>query len=59
MDRPHSQLLSSLLSGRKGLIVGIATEQSIAYGRARTFRELGAELTGDTHYVDGSFHILA
>jgi len=29
---PHSQLLSTVLSGRKGLIVGIANEASIAYG---------------------------
>jgi enoyl-[acyl-carrier protein] reductase I len=44
MDRPHSQLLSAVLAGRKGLIVGIANEHSIAYGCARTFRGLGAEL---------------
>jgi enoyl-[acyl-carrier-protein] reductase (NADH) len=44
MDRPHSQLLSSVLAGRKGLIVGIANEHSIAYGCAGTFRDLGAEL---------------
>jgi len=41
---PHSQLLSTVLSGRKGLIVGIANENSIAYGCARVFRNLGAEL---------------
>ncbi|HUP08258.1 MAG TPA: enoyl-ACP reductase FabI [Caldimonas sp.] len=34
----------SLLAGRKGLVVGIANEQSIAYGCARVFRECGAEL---------------
>jgi hypothetical protein len=34
----------SLLSGRKGLVVGIANEQSIAYGCARMFRNCGAEL---------------
>ncbi len=32
------------LRGKKGLIVGIANEQSIAYGCARIFRSLGAEL---------------
>jgi enoyl-[acyl-carrier protein] reductase I len=32
------------LKGRKGLIVGIANEQSIAWGCARAFRALGAEL---------------
>ena len=32
------------LKGAKALIVGIANENSIAYGCARAFRELGAEL---------------
>ncbi|WP_321871069.1 enoyl-ACP reductase FabI [Burkholderia ubonensis] len=32
------------LEGRKALILGIANEHSIAYGCARAFRELGAEL---------------
>ena len=32
------------LLGRKALILGIANEHSIAYGCARAFRELGAEL---------------
>lgn len=41
---PHSQLLSSVLADRKGLVVGIANDASIAYGCARTFRDLGAEL---------------
>jgi enoyl-[acyl-carrier protein] reductase I len=44
MDLPRSQLLSRVLAGRKGLIVGIANEASIAYGCARTFRDLGADL---------------
>jgi enoyl-[acyl-carrier protein] reductase I len=34
----------NLLSGRKGLVVGIANDKSIAYGCARMFRECGAEL---------------
>jgi enoyl-[acyl-carrier protein] reductase I len=33
-----------LLAGKKGLIVGIANDQSIAWGCARAFRALGAEL---------------
>jgi enoyl-[acyl-carrier protein] reductase I len=33
-----------LLEGKKGLIIGIANEQSIAWGCARAFRALGAEL---------------
>ena len=32
------------LGGRKGLVLGIANEQSIAYGCAQAFRVLGAEL---------------
>jgi enoyl-[acyl-carrier protein] reductase I len=33
-----------LLEGRRGLVVGIANERSIAWGCARAFRALGAEL---------------
>src|SRR6266536_1640880 len=33
-----------LLTDRKGLIVGIANEQSIAWGCAKAFRALGADL---------------
>jgi len=32
------------LGGKKGLVLGIANDQSIAYGCARAFRTLGAEL---------------
>src|SRR5258708_13275227 len=35
---------AKLLEGKKGLIVGIANEQSIAWGCAAAFRALGAEL---------------
>jgi enoyl-[acyl-carrier protein] reductase I len=41
--RPQRQLVSTLLAGRKGLVVGIANENSIAWGCARVLRELGAE----------------
>jgi enoyl-[acyl-carrier protein] reductase I len=34
----------SALSGRKGLIIGIANEHSLAFGCARHFREAGADL---------------
>ena len=33
-----------VLSGRKALIVGIANDQSIAYGCAKAFRTAGADL---------------
>ena len=33
-----------VLEGRKALVVGIANEHSIAYGCAKAFRELGADL---------------
>lgn len=35
---------AQLLEGRKGLIVGIANDQSIAWGCARAFRALGSDL---------------
>jgi enoyl-[acyl-carrier protein] reductase I len=35
---------AKLLDGKKGLIVGIANDQSIAWGCAKAFRALGAEL---------------
>ncbi len=37
------------LQGKKGLVIGIANDQSIAYGCARAFHALGAEL-GITYY---------
>jgi len=38
-DKPRQ-----VLAGRKALVVGIANDSSIAYGCARAFRELGAEV---------------
>jgi enoyl-[acyl-carrier protein] reductase I len=35
---------AKLLEGRRGLIVGIANDRSIAWGCARAFRALGADL---------------
>jgi enoyl-[acyl-carrier protein] reductase I len=35
---------AKLLEGKKGLIVGIANDQSIAWGCAQAFRALGAEI---------------
>ena len=35
---------AKLLDGKRGLIVGIANDRSIAWGCARAFRALGAEL---------------
>ena len=35
---------AKLLEGKKGLIVGIANENSIAWGCAKAFRALGAEV---------------
>jgi enoyl-[acyl-carrier protein] reductase I len=39
-----SAFKAKLLEGKKGLIVGIANDQSIAWGCAKAFRGLGAEL---------------
>lgn len=36
--------MSDMLSGKKGLVVGIANDGSIAWGCARAFRDHGAEL---------------
>ena len=36
------------LTGKKGLVMGIANEDSIAYGCARAFRDGGAELAVTT-----------
>src|SRR5205085_5542925 len=33
-----------ILEGKKALVVGIANEHSIAYGCAKAFRELGADV---------------
>ncbi|HEY2227245.1 MAG TPA: enoyl-ACP reductase FabI [Xanthobacteraceae bacterium] len=38
------EVKAKLLEGKKGLIVGIANEQSIAWGCAKAFRAFGAEL---------------
>jgi enoyl-[acyl-carrier protein] reductase I len=46
-----SQQHRQVLEGRRALVVGIANEHSIAYGCARAFRELGAEV-GVTHLND-------
>jgi enoyl-[acyl-carrier protein] reductase I len=35
---------SPVLAGKKALVVGVANEHSIAYGCAKAFRELGADL---------------
>ena len=43
---PHDEIIpgSINLSGKKGLIIGIANDQSIAYGCAKVMRALGADL---------------
>jgi enoyl-[acyl-carrier protein] reductase I len=38
------EVKAKLLDGKKGLIVGIANDQSIAWGCAKAFRALGSEL---------------
>ena len=38
------EILSPSLKGQKALVLGIANEHSIAYGCARAFRKLGADL---------------
>ena len=36
--------MSDMLKGKRGLIMGVANERSIAWGIARTMAEAGAEL---------------
>ncbi|WP_201835492.1 enoyl-ACP reductase FabI [Microvirga zambiensis] len=43
-DLRNAALQSKILQGKRALIIGIANEHSIAYGCARVFRQLGAEL---------------
>jgi enoyl-[acyl-carrier protein] reductase I len=45
------EVKAKLLDGKRGLIVGIANDQSIAWGCAKAFRALGAELAV-THLND-------
>lgn len=63
------------LRGKRGLVVGIANEHSIAYGCARAARDAGAELAltylndkarpfvqpqaGSVTYADMGFHVVA
>jgi len=48
MDRvtktPVPAVKAKLLEGKRGLVVGIANEHSIAWGCAKAFRAFGAEL---------------
>ena len=57
------------LTGRKGLVVGIANEHSLAWSAAQHFHNAGADfalllvsdyttaITGEVLYVDAGFHI--
>ena len=38
------EITRPILKGKKALVVGVANEHSIAYGCAKAFHELGAEL---------------
>ncbi len=43
-ELPQAALQSKILHGKRALIIGVANEHSIAYGCARVFRQLGADL---------------
>ncbi|WP_262267565.1 enoyl-ACP reductase FabI [Microvirga yunnanensis] len=43
-ELPPGALQSNILHGKRALVIGIANEHSIAYGCARVFRQLGADL---------------
>ncbi|HKT20483.1 MAG TPA: enoyl-ACP reductase FabI [Stellaceae bacterium] len=44
MSESNSTTAPKILAGKKGLVTGIANDQSIAYGCAKAFRRLGAEV---------------
>lgn len=44
LDIPGMPMFGKALNGKRALVLGIANEQSIAYGCARVFHQLGAEL---------------
>lgn len=44
MSESATDTAPQILAGKKGLITGIANDQSIAYGCAKAFRRLGAEV---------------
>jgi enoyl-[acyl-carrier protein] reductase I len=44
LDLPDSTPAAMNLAGKKGLVIGLANEHSIAYGCARAMRNLGADL---------------
>ncbi|MCW2276417.1 enoyl-ACP reductase FabI [Rhodoblastus acidophilus] len=46
---PKYRDIAKLLDGKKGLVIGIANDQSIAWGCAKAFRGLGAELAVTYH----------
>lgn len=43
-EMANMQPAANVLTGRKALVVGVANEHSIAYGCAKAFRDLGADL---------------
>src|SRR4051812_3611437 len=43
-DLTKAAIQSKILHGKRALVIGIANEHSIAYGCARVFRQLGADL---------------
>jgi enoyl-[acyl-carrier protein] reductase I len=43
-ELPKVAIQSKILHGKRALVIGIANEHSIAYGCARVFRQLGADL---------------
>ncbi|HMR02481.1 MAG TPA: SDR family oxidoreductase, partial [Candidatus Competibacter phosphatis] len=43
-DDPIEKITSIALEGKKAVILGIANDQSIAFGCARAMRKMGAEV---------------
>ncbi len=51
--------LMAMLSGKKGLIIGIANEHSLAYGCAQRFRAAGADLAITYLNVNAEYYLCA
>src|ERR671912_1455041 len=43
-ESSKAALQSKILQGKRALVIGIANDRSIAYGCARIFRQLGADV---------------
>ena len=48
---------SGLMQGKRGVILGVANNRSIAWGIAKACREAGG-VTGEMHHADAGYHVV-